>query len=157
MMYAAGGIFVILLILLDFKLCLFVLIVIIMIDIDLFGWMYINDIPLDTVSYIQLVMSVGLTVDYVLHMVLQIYITKNNNIKIAFDNIGISVMKGAWTTFLGALCLVFSSSQAFRVFFKMFVGIILIAVTHGLLLTPAILMECKCIVNGCGKNCTTEE
>eukprot|EP01084_Bolivina_argentea_P266603 452212_1 len=60
-------------------------------------------------------------------------------------------MKGAWTTFLGALCLVFSSSQAFRVFFKMFVGIILIAVTHGLLLTPAILMECKCIVNGCGK------
>ena len=35
----------------------------------------------------------------------------------------------------------FSQSQAFRIFFEMFVGIIGVATLHGLLLTPAIMGE----------------
>ncbi len=54
---------------------------------------------------------------------------------------GASVCKGAWTTFLGSLALIFSQSQAFRTFFLMFVGIIIIAALHGLLFVPSILGE----------------
>ena len=58
-------------------------------------------------------------------------------------DIGIDVGKGALTTFLGVMCLAFSKSGAFRVFFFMFCGIVVIAIFHGLLLVPALLGEMK--------------
>ena len=58
--------------------------------------------------------------------------------------------KGALTTFIGVAALAFSRSEAFRIFFKMFVGIIVIALAHGMVLTPALLGECRFIYSGIG-------
>ena len=47
---------------------LFISILIAMIDVDLIGWMALNSISLDTFAYGQLIMAVGLTVDYIINI-----------------------------------------------------------------------------------------
>ena len=93
-------------------------------------------------------MAVGLTVDYVIHVTHAIadaepYIKTNyrERIQIAMDDMGIGVTKGALTTFLGVMTLIFSQSEAFRVFFFMFCGIVVIAILHGILFVPAVMGE----------------
>ena len=68
----------------------------------------------------------------------------NERIKLAMHEMGVGVSKGAWTTFLGCVILVFSQSAAFRTFFYMFSGVIIIALAHGILLVPALLGEVSC-------------
>lgn len=155
MVFACVGVFVILLILLDVRLAVYIVIIVGMIDVNLFGWMYLFNISLDSVSYAQLVMAVGLTVDYVIHITHAIAIAQpidvndyEQRITIALQDMGASVCKGAFTTLLGVCALYFSKAKAFRIFFEMFSGIILIAVAHGLILTPAILGECTWIWRG---------
>ena len=123
--------------------------------------MVLVGVSLDTLAWIQLVMAVGLTVDYVIHVTHAIadadpikdkivtgthkYDKSNDDygerITIAMNDMGIDVAKGAFTTFLGVLTLAFSISQGFRVFFLMFVGIILVSFLHGMLFVPAVLGE----------------
>ena len=43
-----------------------------------------------------------------------------------------------------------AQAQAFRIFFEMFSGIIVIAIAHGMILTPALLAECRFIHHGIG-------
>ena len=50
--------------------------------------------------------------------------------------------KGALTTFIGVAALAFAQSEAYRIFFKMFSGIIVISMAHGMILSPALLGEC---------------
>eukprot|EP00913_Durusdinium_trenchii_P031973 g29946.t1 len=52
---------------------------------------------------------------------------------------GQPIFLGVSTTFLAILPLAFSSSQAFRVFFKMFFGIVLAGGSHGLIFMPVLL------------------
>ena len=130
-------------------------ITIIIINIDLFGWIYIMGIVIDPIIYTTFVMSVGLTVDYVIHVthaLLQLDKERNNNksnkewfnkrLKIAFIEMGLSVIKGAFTTFIGCCALAFSESRAFRDFFIVICGIILISMIHGLFFVPSIVGTC---------------
>eukprot|EP01084_Bolivina_argentea_P277904 474614_1 len=54
---------------------------------------------------------------------------------------GVSVLKGAFTSLLGGLPLFLSASEGFRIFAAMWVGIIIIAVLHGFLFVPAVMYE----------------
>lgn len=60
---ACVGVFIVLFFVVDIKLAIFCIFIIIMIDIDLFGWLIINDIALDTLTYVQLV-----ALHYTLHV-----------------------------------------------------------------------------------------
>ena len=60
--------------------------------------------------------------------------------------------KGALTTFIGVAALAFSQSESFRIFFKMFGGIILVSMAHGMMLTPALLGECRFFYHGIGSD-----
>ena len=55
------------------------------------------------------------------------------------QEIGPPVFLGGLTTFLGIAPLAASNSAIFRTFFKMFFGIIVYGVGHGLILMPVIL------------------
>ena len=161
-LFAGIGVFLVLLFVIDLRLAIFCVIVIFMIDIDLIGWMVLFNISLDSLAYVTLVIAVGLTVDYVLHVSHAIAIAGikldndlknyNSRIVIAMDDMGIDVCKGALTTLAGVIPLYFSQSEAFRIFFFMFCGIVLIAILHGLLFVPAILGEIPCIYYGDGHN-----
>lgn len=141
------AVFLILLLLMDMRLAFFIMLIILGIDAGLFGWMYILGMDLNTISFCQLCMAVGLTVDYVIHMVHAVAETKldkNNNgyavrIDKAMKSTGGSVMKGALTTFVGATVLAFANSAAFRSFFYLLAGIIVVASAFGLLFAPALM------------------
>ena len=59
MVFAGCGVFGVLLLLLDLRLSFFIMVIVAMIDVHLFGWMWLLDISLDTLSYSQCVMAVG--------------------------------------------------------------------------------------------------
>ena len=68
-MVAAGlGVFAVLALSTDLRMALFLLAMVSMIDLHLFGWMMAFSISLDGTVYVVLVMAVGLTVDYMIHI-----------------------------------------------------------------------------------------
>ena len=54
---ACGGVFIILVLFVDLRMAVFILIIVIMINVDLFGWMVICNVALDSLSFLQLVMA----------------------------------------------------------------------------------------------------
>ena len=163
-MLASIGVFVVLIFLMDLRVALFIILIVIQIDFCLFGWIVLCGLSLDSLAFLQLVMAVGLTVDYLIHIVHAIVDARvidnddddnndtvdefNEKLKIAMVDMGVGVAKGAWTTFLGSIPLVFSQSEAFRRFFYLFGGIISIALAHGMLFVPSVLAQIKCIYTG---------
>ena len=101
-------------------------------------------LDLDSISYVNLVMAVGLVVDYSLHLIhsfgLQEHsLTRKEKTLRALRAIGPAVFLGLFTTFLGVLPLAAASSQVFRVFFKMFLSIVVVGGIHGFVLLPVLL------------------
>eukprot|EP01083_Nonionella_stella_P206390 750756_1 len=153
---ASCAILVILIFLMDIRLAFFIMMIILCIDVCLFGWMFALSIDLQAISFSQLCMAVGLTVDYVIHMVHAIAAVElkaeddgyEKRIRVAMLGTGSSVIKGAFTTFLGASVLAFSNSYAFRSFFMMLAGIIIIASLFGLVVAPALMGQFPSIYVG---------
>eukprot|EP01083_Nonionella_stella_P099692 280302_1 len=85
-----------LLLLMDMRVAIFIMVIIVCIDVCLFGWMYLLAIDLQAISFCQLCMAVGMTVDYVIHMVHAIA-SHNGRIRVAMLQTGRSVIKGAFT------------------------------------------------------------
>lgn len=119
--------------------------VILMVDIDLTGWIWIHGLDLSSISVINLIMAIGLVVDYSAHIIhsflFAAHHTQPNDVRVraALTQMGPNVLKGGATTFCGVLVLGFASSFVFRVFFTMFVGIVGFGLLHGLLLLPCLL------------------
>ncbi|KAJ1422063.1 patched [Ochromonadaceae sp. CCMP2298] len=115
-----------------------------MIDVELIGLMHFWDLRISSVTVVQLVMAVGLVVDYVSH-VIHYYLaqpfslTPKERLTNCLVEIGPAVLLGCSTTFLGTMPLAFADSVIFRTFFKMFFLIIVLGGVHGLVLLPAIL------------------
>ena len=57
LVFAGIGVFAIMAILMDIRMAILVTITIGMIDIDLIGWMVLNNVSLDSLSYAELVMA----------------------------------------------------------------------------------------------------
>ena len=123
---------------------LLVIVIVAVIDVDIIGAMHFWDLKVNTVTVVQLVMAVGLVVDYVAH-ILHYYLQQpfslspQQRLRAALIEIGPSVLLGCTTTFIGILPLAWASSVIFRTFFRMFFLIIVFGAGHGLLLLPAIL------------------
>ena len=97
---------------------------------------------LNAPSFTCLVMSVGLCVDYCVHIGHAFMHNKgdgNTRLLKGMDMMGTSVVKGGLTTFLGVMVLAFSSSVAFRTFFRLLFGTVVYGVVHGLVFLPIIL------------------
>ena len=116
---------------------------ILMIDIDLLGLVYWWGLSINAITICIIVMSIGLAVDYNVHIVhCWLTVTEKegkSRIVLAMDEIGVSVLHGAISTFLAVIIMAFGKNFVFEVFFKLFIGIILYGVSHGLILCPIIL------------------
>jgi len=111
--------------------------------INLLGFLQFCGVKINAVSYISMVMSVGLIVDFLMHPLLRYFESKeekrDDKIKDTLRTMGVSVLIGGISTFLGVLPLAFSTSQIFFTIFITFIGLVTFGLTHGLILLPVLL------------------
>merc|ERR1712038_1586288 len=117
--------------------------IITMLYIDLLGFLQLCGVPINAVSYISLVMSIGLMVDFIMHILLRYYESKQHTreekVKDTLQEMGTSILIGAISTFLGVIPLALSSSNIFSTIFLSFMGLVLLGATHGLIFLPVML------------------
>lgn len=111
--------------------------------IEILGFMYAVGIVIDSVSVINIVLAVGLSVDYSAHIG-HCFMTKGGSNKDArateaLADIGASVLNGATSTFLAVAVLLFSSSYVFQTLSIQFALTVILGVAHGLILLPVML------------------
>jgi len=94
------------------------------------------------VTYVSMVMSSGLLVDYIVHILLRYYETPGNRKKRTIEvlrTIGASMLMGGLSTLLGTLPLALCTSELFSTVFFAFLGMVTLGCGHGLILLPVIL------------------
>eukprot|EP00934_Nitzschia_sp_Nitz4_P003618 Nitzschia sp. Nitz4//scaffold242_size29646//19350//22324//NITZ4_008052-RA/size29646-processed-gene-0.13-mRNA-1//1//CDS//3329543818//3608//frame0 len=110
--------------------------------IDLLGVIQMAGLAVNPVSYVSLVMSIGLLVDFIVHILLRYYEvdgTRFEKTKELLRTMGSSVLLGGLSTFLGVIPLAFSTSSAFFTIFVAFMGLVSVGIAHGLILLPVLL------------------
>lgn len=111
--------------------------------VEILGTMYAVGIAIDSVSVINIVLAVGLSIDYSAHVGHCFMVKggddKNKRALEALADIGSAVLSGALTTFLAVVVLLFSSSYVFATLSVQFALTVGYGATHGLILLPVLL------------------
>eukprot|EP00111_Clytia_hemisphaerica_P010341 TCONS_00030235-protein len=110
---------------------------------ELLGMMAAWDVSLDVIAMIIIIMAIGFSVDYTCHIAHAYMIsqaeTPEKRVVDALSTMGVSVLNGGVSTFLGMLITAFSGAEGFRIFFKMVFGIVVLGLIHGLVFLPVLL------------------
>jgi Niemann-Pick C1 protein len=118
-------------------------VIVVMVDVEVLGIIYLTGSNLEPSSMAVLIMSIGLVVDYCLHIMHSYLhvdsVTRSGRAKLAVQKIGGSVSLGGLTTFLGVSVLAFSSGAIFFKFFVLFSSMVALGVGHGLVFLPVVL------------------
>jgi len=140
---ALVAVFVICLVIMaDLRAALMVVLCVVMVDVDILGMMWMWDLTIDSVTIINLVLAIGLSVDYSAHVAHAFCTapgTHQERMEAAISEMGTAVIHGGISTFVAVLVLSTAKSYVFRVFFKMFFGICLFGMAHGLIFLPCAL------------------
>lgn len=110
--------------------------------VDLIGVIQWAGLHLNPVSYVCLTMSIGLVVDYLMHVLFRYYEVCGNRVEKTIEmlrTMGASILLGGATTFLGIIPLMFSVSDVFETVFFTFMGIVVLGMGHSLILLPVLL------------------
>ena len=121
---------------------LFVLPFISLVYVNMLGWLFVAGVQINAISYITLVMSIGLMIDYIMHILMRYYDckgTRQQRVQQTMSSMGSSIFLGAASTLLGILCLSMSTSAVLRDIFISCVGLIVFGVLNGLIFLPVTL------------------
>lgn len=110
---------------------------------EILGFMYAAGLVIDSISVINIVLAVGLSVDYSAHVAHNFMVKggdcKNKRVTEALADIGASVLSGGLTTFLAVSVLLGSDSYVFQALAIQFVLTVTLGIAHGLILLPVLL------------------
>jgi len=111
--------------------------------VDLLGTLQFAGLHINAVTYVCLTVSIGLLVDFIMHVLLRYYesqcVTREDKVKDTLKTMGISIMVGGLSTFLAVIPLAFSTSVIIRTVFTAFFSMITLGVVHGLVFLPVVL------------------
>ncbi|XP_069951253.1 patched domain-containing protein 3-like [Cherax quadricarinatus] len=119
-----------------------VLVCVLLTLVDVGALMHWWGLTIDTVSCIDLVLAIGLCVDYAAHVghtFMTIAGTRDERAKNTVATIGPAVLNGGFSTFLSIVFLANSGSHVFLSFFKIFFGVCIYGLYHGLVFLPVLL------------------
>ncbi|CAL4137274.1 unnamed protein product, partial [Meganyctiphanes norvegica] len=141
--YALLVVFILTLILISsLSTSLLVLLCVVMTLIDVGALMHWWGLTIDTVSCIDLVLAIGLCVDYAAHIGHSFMTkrgTRNERARLTLEMMGPAVLQGGFSTVLAFFFLAFSDSHVFITFFKIFFSVSLFGLYHGLVFLPVVL------------------
>ena len=108
--------------------------------------MHFWNVTIDTVSCVNLIIAIGLCVDYSAHIAHRFSeeiifegSSRNERAQAALTNIGPAVLNGGISTLLAFVLLAGSRSHAFLVFFKVFFLVVIFGMFQGLMVLPVLL------------------
>ncbi|XP_067674656.1 patched domain-containing protein 3-like [Haliotis asinina] len=111
--------------------------------VGIFGFLYFWDLSLSSVTMIHLIMSVGFSVDFSVHVCSAFMLgegsTRREKAKYAIVHASGPVLNGAISSFLGVIVLVFSESYIFKSFFNIMLMVTLLGMLHAVFLLPVVL------------------
>jgi len=110
--------------------------------VDLCGYMHFWGLTIDVVSAVNVIIAIGLCVDYsvhICHAFLTVSGTKRERAHAALVDMGPAVLNGGLSTLIAFILLLSSDSHVFSSFFKIFMLVVLFGVWHGLILLPVLL------------------
>lgn len=118
--------------------------VIAIIIIDMVGIMYLWNIELNAISLVNLVIAIGISVEFSSHIARAFATSDAKNKKQraseALYTMGPPVFSGVLQSIVGISVLAFAHSQLFQVFyFRMYFSILVLGLTHGLIFLPVLL------------------
>jgi predicted RND superfamily exporter protein len=122
---------------------LMVLLCVLLALLDIGGFMYFWGLTIDTVSCNNLIIAIGLCIDYASHIAHRFLIEpgpdRNSRIRSTLENIGPAVLNGGLTTLFAFILLANSQSHVFLTFFKVFFLVVSFGLYHGLVVLPVFL------------------
>ena len=111
--------------------------------IDLLGFAQFCGQDVGPIFYISMVMSIGLMIDYVIHVTYRFMEIpaeyRDEKTKKTLETIGASVLLGGASTLIGVLPMAFAKSAIFFSVFVVFFGLVFFGLLHGLVLLPVLL------------------
>ncbi|CAG5117286.1 unnamed protein product, partial [Candidula unifasciata] len=114
-----------------------------MIVLGIFGFMAHWDLTLSSITMIELIMSVGFSVDFCAHVCTAYMISDEHSsmdrAKDAIIHASGPIFNGGLSSFIGVFILIFSESYIFQSFFKIMVLVIGFGVAHAVFLVPVTL------------------
>ncbi|KAF5835344.1 patched family-domain-containing protein [Dunaliella salina] len=121
---------------------LLVLAMVVLSDVGLFGFMHFAGLNLNSVTFIILVIAVGIAVDFSGHVCRAFLVeqgTRKERAEKALYHIGGEVMNGAFSTWLAVIVLAGANHYIFHSFFMMLFALVVLAIWHGIIFLPVCL------------------